>query len=174
MPLRQLLGLTLSLVLGISACTHAPEGIKPVTPFDVNRYLGTWYEIARLDHPFERGLSNISAHYRLMADERIRVVNRGYDDNKQQWQSADGKAYFVQDSNTGHLKVSFFGPFYGAYVIFELDTDYQYAFVTGPNRDYLWLLSRSPVISPALRQHFIQRAEALGFAVEELIWVHHE
>lgn len=158
-------------LLMLTACTGLPEGVQPVKPFEVERYLGKWYEIARLDHSFERGLSSVTADYTLRPEGGIRVINRGYSSAEQKWEQAEGKAFFVKDSGTGYLKVSFFGPFYGSYVIFELDQDYQYAFVSGPNRDYLWLLSRQPVISESLRQHFIDRARQNGFDVDKLIFV---
>lgn len=158
-------------LLMLTACTGLPEGVQPVKPFEVERYLGKWYEIARLDHSFERGLSSVTADYTLRPEGGIRVINRGYSSAEQKWEQAEGKAFFVKDSDTGYLKVSFFGPFYGSYVIFELDQDYQYAFVSGPNRDYLWLLSRQPVISESLQQHFIDRARQNGFDVDKLIFV---
>lgn len=158
-------------LLMLTACTGLPEGVQPVKPFEVERYLGKWYEIARLDHSFERGLSSVTADYTMRPEGGIRVINRGYSSAEQKWEQAEGKAFFVKDSDTGYLKVSFFGPFYGSYVIFELDQDYQYAFVSGPNRDYLWLLSRQPVISESLRQHFIDRARQNGFDVDKLIFV---
>lgn len=158
-------------LLMLTACTGLPEGVQPVKPFEVERYLGKWYEIARLDHSFERGLSSVTADYTLRPEGGIRVINRGYSSAEQKWEQAEGRAFFVKDSDTGYLKVSFFGPFYGSYVIFELDQDYQYAFVSGPNRDYLWLLSRQPVISESLRQHFIDRARQNGFDVDKLIFV---
>ncbi|WP_432758005.1 lipocalin family protein [Motilimonas eburnea] len=156
----------------LAACTGIPDGMAPVTPFDSARYLGTWYEIARLDHSFERDLSHVTATYSMRDDGGIRVVNQGYDANKQEWQQAEGKAYFVNGDNQGHLKVSFFGPFYGSYVVFGLDqTDYQYSFVASYNHDYLWLLARTPNVSDAVKQEFIKQAQALGFAVDELIFV---
>lgn len=158
-------------LLMLTACTGLPEGVQPVKPFELERYLGKWYEIARLDHSFERGLSSVTADYTLRPEGGIRVINRGYSSAEQKWDEAEGRAFFVKDSDTGYLKVSFFGPFYGSYVIFELDQDYQYAFVSGPNRDYLWLLSRQPVISESLRQHFIDRARQNGFDVDKLIFV---
>ena len=116
-------------VLLLQACSQLPENIEPVTDFDVNRYLGTWYEIARLDHSFERGLQQVTAEYSLRDDGGIKVVNRGFDTQKQEWDEATGKAYFVGDKNIGQLKVSFFGPFYGGYNIIALDEAYQYAMV---------------------------------------------
>jgi apolipoprotein D and lipocalin family protein len=158
----------------LTACTGIPEGITPITGFKPERYLGKWYEIARLDHSFERGLRQVSAEYATREDGGIEVLNGGRDRDGE-WQEARGKAYFVADEGTGHLKVSFFGPFYGSYVIFELDQEnYQYAFVAGYNKSYLWLLSRTPTISEDLRAHFIRRAEELGFNTSELIFVDQE
>ena len=155
----------------LSGCLGMPDRVEPVTPFDVNRYLGTWHEIARLDHVFERGLTRITAEYSLRDDGGIRVLNRGYDVEEGQWQEAEGKAYFVEDSNTGHLKVSFFGPFYSSYVIFGLDKQgYQYAFVSGYNTDYLWLLARTPEVSDSVKARFLEAAESRGFDTSALIW----
>lgn len=165
------LNLMVVLLLFISACTTVPEGIKPVQSFEVEAYLGKWYEIARLDHGFERGLSQVTAEYSLRDDGRIRVINRGYSAADDKWEQAEGKAYFVEDKNTAHLKVSFFGPFYGSYIVFELDPQYQYAFISGPSRDYLWLLARQPQVSDKLKSEFIAAAKAKGFAADELIFV---
>jgi apolipoprotein D and lipocalin family protein len=153
-------------------CTSVPEGISPVDDFDLSRYLGTWYEIARLDHPFERGLEQITATYTLRDDGGVEVLNKGYNPQKDAWQDALGKAYFVGDKQLGHLKVSFFGPFYASYVIFVLDkTDYQYAMITGPDRDYLWILARTPSIDASLQTQLVDQAKALGYATEDLIFV---
>lgn len=159
------------LVVLLTGCTSAPKGIEPVQEFELSKYLGTWYEIARLDHSFERGLSNVTAEYSLRKDGGVRVINRGYSAEEGKWEQAEGKAYFVEDSDTGHLKVSFFGPFYGAYVVFNLDEDYQQSFVSGPDRSYLWFLSRTPTVSEADKQRFIQAAQAKGFDTDELIFV---
>ena len=151
-----------------------PKQVSPVSGFELERYLGKWYEIARLDHSFERGLSRVTAEYSRREDGGVRVINRGYSVEEGDWQQAEGKAYFVEDANTGYLKVSFFGPFYGAYVIFELDRqDYQYAFVSGPNHDYLWLLSRRPDPDPELIETFIAAARDRGFDSDALIFVEH-
>jgi len=153
-------------------CMGMPENVKPVQDFEVARYLGTWYEIARLDHPFERGLENVTAEYSLRGDGGVDVVNRGFSPEEGEWTEARGKAYFVDSPTTGHLKVSFFGPFYGSYVIFELDrAHYQYAFVAGPNRSYLWLLSRTPTVSDELKARFVEQSAALGFDTTQLIEV---
>jgi len=166
---RRALILLLGVALG--GCVGVPEGLEPVSGFDAGRYLGTWYEIARLDHGFERGLSHVTAHYERRDDGGIAVLNRGFDTGSGAWDEAEGRAYFVEDAATGYLKVSFFGPFYGSYVIFDLDPDYRWSLVTGPNRDYLGLLARSPTLDAALRDRLIERAAAAGFDTAELILV---
>jgi apolipoprotein D and lipocalin family protein len=158
--------------LALSGCLGKPEGVEPVSGFQLDRYLGKWYEIARLDHSFERGLERVSAEYSMRDDGGVRVINRGYSVENHEWQEAEGKAYFVGDDQTGHLKVSFFGPFYGSYVIFDLDKeDYQNAFIAGNNTSYLWFLSRTPTVSDALKNRFIEQSKALGFDIDALIWV---
>ena len=169
---RALLATTL-LLLAVG-CVRVPEGIEPITDFEAERYLGTWYEIARLDHPFERGLSRVSATYGTRDDGGLTVLNKGWDAEDGEWKTATGKAYFVEDADTGFLKVSFFGPFYGGYVVFDLDDDYQHALVSGPNRDFFWLLARTPQLSPELQGTLIARAAAAGFATDELILVEHD
>ena len=159
------------LSLWLLACTGVPEGVDPVTGFDQNRYLGTWYEIARLDHSFEHGLSEVSATYDVNPDGSISVLNRGFDQEEGDWREAQGVARVVQSPDIAHLKVSFFGPFYGSYVVFELGEDYDYAFVSGFNRSYLWFLARTPQVSEALRAQFLQRITELGFDPDELIWL---
>lgn len=163
-------GLLTCLVL-LTACTGVPEGLAPVHDFSPQRYLGRWYEIARLDHRFERGLQQVSAEYQLQPDGTISVRNRGFNPENGQWQQADGVARFVSTPDIGHLKVSFFGPFYGGYTILDLDNDYRYALVCGPNRDYLWILSRTPVLPEKEKARLLLRAQSMGFATEELIWV---
>lgn len=147
-----------------------PEGIVPVTPFDATRYLGKWHEIARLDHSFERGLTQVTADYRLRDGGGIAVVNRGYDAARSKWKESAGRAYFVGPTDVGHLKVSFFGPFFGSYVVFALDhQNYQFSMVTGPNRSYLWILSRAPQMNPAIFSVLVNHAESLGFDTSKLL-----
>jgi apolipoprotein D and lipocalin family protein len=158
-----------------SACTGLPQGTSAVSGFEVDRYLGTWYEIARLDHRFERGLTNVTAEYTLQDDGGLRVVNRGFSTKTEEWDEAVGKAYLVGSPDVGQLKVSFFGPFYGGYNILELDKEnYQYALVAGPDRSYLWILARSPGLSEAKVQSLVEVARHLEFPVDELIYVSHE
>lgn len=159
----------------LSGCVGLPENIKPVNNFQLERYLGKWYEIARLDHSFERGLSKVTAEYSLREDGGVRVINRGYSVEKKKWKQAEGKAYFVKSPDLGYLKVSFFGPFYGAYVIFELDHEgYQYSLVSGPDHSYLWLLSRTPEIDNEKKSMLLSKAARLGFDTSQLIFVGHD
>ncbi|HNY51174.1 MAG TPA: lipocalin family protein [Smithella sp.] len=163
------------LVLLLTGCVGMPEGVTPVKNFQLERYLGKWYEIARLDHSFERGLSQISAEYSLNPDGSVKVINRGFSDQEKKWKEAVGKASFVKNPDQGFLKVSFFGPFYGSYIILELDhQNYSYALVCGPDRSYLWMLARSPKIDDATKNALIAKAASLGFKTDELIFVQHD
>ncbi|GIU13212.1 lipocalin family protein [Shewanella glacialipiscicola] len=156
----------------LSGCLGMPKYVEPVNNFELNRYLGKWYEIARLDHSFERGLSQVSAEYSLKDDGGVMVINRGFSTEKNAWKEAEGKAYFVNGDTEGYLKVSFFGPFYGSYVVFELDHEnYQYAFISGPDTDYLWLLARTPTVPAEVLQKFVDMSKARGFNTDDLIYV---
>ena len=157
----------------LTGCLGMPDTVQPVTGFELNRYLGSWYEIARLDHSFERGLSRVTAEYSMRDDGGVKVVNRGFKQQDNDWQEADARAYFVNSPSEAYLKVSFFGPFYGSYVVFDLDPEYQYAFVAGQSKDYLWLLARTPEVSPEVMQRFLQMAEERGFDTDALIFVEH-
>lgn len=160
------------LLLLLTACTGTPEGVKVVTGFEAEKYLGTWYEIARLDHSFERGLEKVTATYSMREDGGIKVVNRGFNTKKKKWDEAVGKAYFTDGKDVGKLKVSFFGPFYGGYNIIELDKPYyNYAMVSGPNKSYLWILSRAPQLPYPIKQHLVARAKEMGFDTDKLIFV---
>jgi len=172
-PLRSwLTAMLTSWALLAAGCTGLPQGVTPVTDFDVNRYLGEWYEIARLDHGFEKGLEKVTARYSLQQDGGLRVVNRGFDAASGQWREAEGKAYFIDDPQTGRLKVSFFGPFYGGYNIIRLDhSGYRYALVCGPDTSYLWILARSPDLDRAIVDELVSYAADLGFDTSQLIYV---
>jgi apolipoprotein D and lipocalin family protein len=157
------------------SCVSIPEDISPVNDFDIERYLGTWHEIARLDHSFERGLEKVTARYSVRADGGIDVVNRGFNPKKMKWKEATGKAYFVGDPKIGLLKVSFWGPFYGGYNIIELDKkDYSYALICGPDKSYLWILSRKPAMDKQVKSDLVVKAKSLGFDTDKLIFVKHE
>jgi len=178
MRVLRIAGLALAAVLA-AGCTGLPSGVEPVDGFELPRYLGQWYEIARLDHSFERGLSRVTATYTRRPDGGIRVVNRGYDAATGQWREAVGKAYPIGRPGQARLKVSFFGPFYSGYNIIALgprepdgpDTPYRYALVCGPNRSYLWILARRPRLDAATYGHLIQQAKALAFDTDSLIRV---
>jgi apolipoprotein D and lipocalin family protein len=165
--------LLLGALLLLGACsTTVPTGLTSVTPFDVTRYQGKWYEVARLDHSFERGLSDVSASYSLQPDGSVQVINRGFDSKRNDWKTAVGRALFTGETNRASLKVSFFGPFYGGYHVVALDqTDYRWALVVGPDRDYFWILSRDKQLPSALRVQLLQQARQMGIAVDTLIWV---
>jgi apolipoprotein D and lipocalin family protein len=166
--------IAVALVSFLTGCTGNPENVKPVDNFKLEQYLGQWYEIARLDHSFERGLSRVTAKYSMRDDGGVRVLNRGYSEKEKKWKEAEGKAYFVNKPDQGYLKVSFFGPFYGSYIVFELDhEDYQYALVCGPKKTYLWILARSPEMKQELKDSLMAKAAALGFETNKLIFVNH-
>lgn len=167
-------GLLIGLLLALIGCVRVPAGVTVVDDFELERYLGSWYEIARLDHSFERGLIRVSAEYSLREDGGIRIVNRGFDPQLERWKEAEGRAYAVGAPGEGRLKVSFFGPFYGAYNILALDRqNYQYALVSGPSRNYLWILARQAQLEPTVLEALLEQARRLGFATDELIFVEH-
>lgn len=167
--------LSLLLAFLFTGCLGMPRQVKPVNNFHVQSYLGKWYEIARLDHSFERGLSRVTAEYSLRKDGGLQVINRGYLAKENRWKEAVGKAYFVNEPDKGYLKVSFFGPFYGSYVIVDLDREnHQYSLVCGPDLSYLWILSRTPVMEAELKKRLIAKAAALGFDTSSLIHVTHD
>jgi apolipoprotein D and lipocalin family protein len=168
MTMRHLLMLCTILIAG---CVGKPDSVQAVTGFELQRYLGTWHEIARLDHSFERGLTKVTADYSLREDGGVRVLNRGYDAATKQWKEAEGKAYFVNSPDEAYLKVSFFGPFYGSYVVMALDDEYRYALISGPNTDYLWILARTPTLDEATKNALVAKAQAAGFDTSALIFV---
>jgi apolipoprotein D and lipocalin family protein len=163
--LLSLLGL-----LGLPSCLGQPAGFTVVQGFEARRYLGVWHEIARLDHRFERGLSRVTAEY-VGDGEQIRVVNRGWDEQAKRWKQAVGRALPVGEPGEGRLKVSFFGPFFGAYNILDLDPAYSLALVSGPGTRWLWILAREPHVSQERLDPLLEKAKALGFPVDQLIWV---
>jgi apolipoprotein D and lipocalin family protein len=159
----------------LTGCVGIPENVKPVDNFKLEKYLGKWYEIARLDHSFEKGLSRVTAEYGLRSDGGVKVINRGYSAKDNKWKEAAGKAYFVKGPDQGFLKVSFFGPFYGSYVIFALDYEnYQYALVSGPDKSYLWLLARNPKMNEDIKNALIAKAKTAGFDTGKLLFVNHD
>ncbi len=168
------LALLMLTILTTAGCGGGvPEGLDPITGFDVNRYLGKWYEIARLDHRFERGLDEVSAHYSLNEDGSIKVINRGWKSAGNEWKQAEGRARFAGARDIGALEVSFFGPFWGGYNILILDSDYTYALVSGPSRKYLWILARTPTLPPETIASLTEQAAEWGFDTDALIFPKH-
>ena len=162
---------SLAAAFALAGCVSKPENVDPVKQFDGARYLGKWYEIARLDHSFERGLSRVTADYSKRDDGGIKVINRGYNAEGKEWKQSEGRAYYVETPDVGYLKVSFFGPFYGSYIVFDLDPEYRTSMVSGPDKSYLWLLSRTPQMDEATKKRLVDKAQALGFDTSKLIWV---
>ena len=162
-----------ALLLVACACTHTPAGIEPVKDFDPARYMGRWYEVARLDHSFEKGLEKVTAVYALQPDGTVQVVNRGFDPYRNEWREATGKAKFTGSPKTAALKVSFFGPFYGGYNVIDIDPAYTHALVVGPNRSYLWILSRTPTPPRDVVERLAAKAAALDYPTADLIYVTH-
>lgn len=144
----------------------------PVKVFDLNRYLGKWYEIARFDHHFEKDLVGVTAEYSLLPDGKVRVTNSGYKHTLDgPFKSIDGKAKIPDPSNPAHLKVSFFMWFYSDYNIMELDKDYQYALVGSDTDKYLWILSRTPQLPNDPLNRLLDQATRRGYDIDKLIWV---
>ncbi|RYF00793.1 MAG: lipocalin [Comamonadaceae bacterium] len=160
-------------LLTLAACSsvRAPQGVQAVGNFNVDRYAGHWYELARIDHRFEKGLVNTSAHYSRAQDGSVTVVNRGYDPAKDRWREAEGRARFIEDPATASLKVSFFGPFYGGYHVVALDDDYRWSMVVGSSLDYLWILSRTKTLPDGVRERLLAKAQALGVDVGQILWI---
>ncbi len=155
----------------LTGCAGIPEDIEAVQQFDVSRYTGKWYEVARLENRFEEGLEKITAEYNVSKDGSIFVTNSGYSLSEGKFKYAYGKAYFNGDTTVGSLKVSFFWPFYGGYHIVGLDKEnYSYALVVGSNRDYLWILVRQPTLQEGILQKLKAKAAYLGFDVSKLVY----
>jgi len=162
------------LLLGLCACSTIPQGVVAIKPFYKEKYLGKWYEIARLDFRFERNLNSTTAEYSLNDNGSIKVDNKGFNLLKGKNVQAIGKAKFVGVESTAMLKVSFFGPFYAGYNVIALDDNYRYALVCGDSFKYLWILSRETSIPDDIRNKYVKIAESLGFKTSDLIWVRHD
>jgi len=153
--------LTSTIFIAFAACKTIPKEATAVKPFDQNRYLGKWYEIARFDYKFERNLDNVTATYTLNNDGTIKVTNRGYNYIENAWKESIGKAKPVADPQEAKLKVSFFGPFYSGYNVIAIDNEYKYALVAGKNTSYLWLLSREKTIPQNIRKDYLTKAQTI-------------
>lgn len=161
-------------VFYLVSCRSIPENIKAVRPFDKNKYLGTWYEVARFDFKFEKNLNNTTANYSLNSDGNIKVLNKGFNYVSNEWEQVTGKAKFVEEDAVGMLKVSFFGPFYSGYNVIAIDADYKYSLVCGSSLKYLWILSREKQIPEDIKARYVAIAKELNFDVEKLLWVQHD
>lgn len=169
-----ILAIFFNFVIFLNSCASIPKNTKAVENFNVDKYLGTWYEIARLDFSFEKDLNNVSAQYKLNEKGNIIVLNSGFNYVKKTWEKADGLAKFRGHKNIGALKVSFFGPFYSGYNVIALDQNYQYALVAGKNLNYLWILSRTKSIPEDIRSDYLKIAQQIGYDTSKLVWVEHD
>lgn len=165
----------LTALLALNACKTIPKGAVAVTPFDVKKYSGKWYEIARLDFKYERNLNNTTATYSLNDNDNgnIKVINRGFNIKTKEQKEATGKAKFVDSPDEAKLKVSFFGPFYSGYNVIALDPEYKYALIAGESLKYLWLLSRETTMPENIKQDYLEKAKAIGYNTDDLVWVEH-
>lgn len=160
-----------ALAYSASASVRAPRGVEVVEDFNVDRYAGHWYELARIDHRFEKGLVQTSAHYSRGPDGSVQVLNRGFDPARKRWREARGRAVFTGSPDKASLKVSFFGPFYGGYHVVALDEEYRWAMVVGASLDYLWILSRTPTLPRGVRPRLLAQARAMGVDMDRIVWV---
>ena len=170
--MKNIIALTLAALLlpGLLLAQSKRIDSSVVPDFNLSKYLGTWYEIARFDHSFERGLSNVTAEYSLRPDGKVKVLNTGWKDGKKK--VAEGKARQPDPiREPSHLEVSFFLFFYSDYDILLLDEDYRYALVGSRSPEYLWLLAREPHIEPSVRDEILAEAQKLGYDISKLIWV---
>lgn len=163
----------LSASVSFCACSSAYKDVDVVSNFSKEKYLGKWYEIARMDFKYEKDLNNTTAEYSAIDGNKIKVVNRGYNYKTGEWKEAVGKAKFKTTEDRGELLVSFFGLFYGAYNIVALDPDYQHSFVMGESKTTLWILSRTKTIPDNIKEKYLAKAKELGFDVSKFIWVEH-
>lgn len=173
MKTTRIMTATILSLLTFAGCATIPRGANAFQPFEVDRYLGKWYEIARFDYRFERNMNNVTATYTLNDDGTIQVLNRGFDTIRNEWKQAIGKAKFRRDTNEARLKVSFFGPFYAAYNVIAMDADYKYALVAGSSTKYIWFLSREKNMPIDIKNDFLKIAKEIGYDISALIWVEH-
>jgi apolipoprotein D and lipocalin family protein len=164
--------LSMALIVASQASFGASPAFTPIKGFALDKYLGTWYEIARMPASFEKDLVNVTATYELRKDGKVDVINQGYKKTKKgKHKIAYGKAKFAGNPDVGHLRVSFFWPFYADYVVVALDSNYQFAMVTSDSHKYLWILSRTPKLDQAILDNLLAKAKELGFDMQKLITV---
>ena len=162
-----------TLLLGVCMTTSSQQiDNSTITMFDLNRYLGKWYEVARYDHAFERGLVGTTAEYSLLEDGKIKVLNSGYINTLDgTYQQSVGRAKPNRNGKAGQLRVSFFGPFYSDYYILDLAPDYSYSVVGSSSPKYLWILSRTPHLNPKVQSEILTNLQQRGYDTQKLIWV---
>ena len=153
--------------------TNKNLAFEVVPNFDLNKYLGLWYEVARMDFYWEKDKTNTTARYLLNEDGSVQVINRGYDEKKKEWKKTKGTAVQVKEG-FGKFKVSFLGPFTAPYNVIDIDDEYKYALVTGKNTDYLWILSREKELPEEIKNKYLRKAEALGYEIDKLVWPTHD
>lgn len=167
------LSLSLLFMAALFSCATIPKGAEAVKSFDKEKYLGKWYEIARLDFKYERDLNNTTAEYSINENGTIKVDNQGYNTKEKKWEQAIGKAKFVGDDSVAKLKVSFFGPFYSGYNVVAIDSEYKYALIAGANLNYLWILSRETKIPEDVKNNYLNIAKEIGYNTDDLLWIEH-
>ena len=161
--------------IGLNACSNEQLNNSTVSELDLNRYVGKWYEIARFDHIFERGLVGCTANYTLQDNGYIKVVNAGYKktlDGK--YDESVGKARRPNEDEPGKLEVAFFANFYADYYVLELASDYRYVLVGSKTDKYLWILSRTPQMEQVDLDFLLKRAKERGYNIDKLIWIEHK
>jgi apolipoprotein D and lipocalin family protein len=176
--LAWLMALSLSLVAAPKASAMGrprPElpALETVRPFDLNRYLGKWYEIARIPQSFQKNCEKTTAEYSLRDDGSVRVLNRCFNVVSGEWKQAEGRATVPNRADPSKLKVSFFWPFSGNYWVIELGADYDYAVVGDPSREYLWVLSRQSSMDEVQLEEILARCEAKGFDTSRMVRTDH-
>lgn len=164
--MKKIFSLSVLLCL-LGGCSKPTVDNSVVNNFDLNRFLGSWYEIARFDHKFERGMEQTKATYTLREDGKVDVLNTGMKDGKHS--KAKGVAKLTD--TPALLRVSFWGPFYSDYRVMLLDSDYRYALVGSGSDDYLWILSRTPQLTPETKTLILAEAQKRGYDTDKLIWV---
>jgi len=161
------------IILLLTSCVKVPDWVSPVKNFQAKRFMGTWYEVARLENGFELGMNTVSAHYSMTAQGEVSIRHEGYLVRRQEWRNAEATAAFMEGQDVGLLKVAYMWPFYAPYVIFKVDPEYEWAFVCGKDKEFLWLLSRYEWVEDDVMEDFLETSERLGFDVTELVEVHH-
>lgn len=158
------------LFLFIFSCAKSSQtNNKAIANFDVSKYLGKWYEIARYNHIFEKNCQKVTAQYSLLENNKIQVINKCFKNGEEK--IATGKAHFVGDKNIAHLKVTFFWPFYGDYKVIYLDKNYSNAIIDGGSYDYFWILSREKKLTKHQLEKLILKAESFGYERKKMIFV---